>query len=89
MAQPPLPPPYQRADENSIAATVYSRFVATKNGPIVGNCCCRSGARVVFTSNAGCHMQIAREARMQGAVLMIVHPMDLLDLSYRREPLTF
>jgi glycolate oxidase iron-sulfur subunit len=49
----------------------------------------RTGARVVITSNAGCLLQIAREARMQGESLKIVHPMDLLDLSYRRETLTF
>lgn len=46
-----------------------------------------TGARVVVTSNAGCLLQIAREARMQGEVLKIVHPMDLLDLSYRGETL--
>jgi glycolate oxidase iron-sulfur subunit len=49
----------------------------------------RTGARVVITANAGCLLQIAREARMQGEPLKIVHPMDLLDLSYRREPLSF
>ena len=43
------------------------------------------GARLVITANAGCLMQIACEARMQGQVLKIVHPMDLLDLSYRRQ----
>ena len=48
-----------------------------------------TGARVVVTSNAGCLLQIAREARMHGHVLKIVHPMDLLDLSYRSEPLKF
>lgn len=46
-----------------------------------------TGARVVVTANAGCWMQIAREARMQGHRLRIMHPMDLLDLSYRKEPL--
>lgn len=46
-----------------------------------------TGARVVVTANAGCLMQIAREARLQGQVLKIVHPMDLLDLSYRKERL--
>ena len=35
--------------------------------------------------DAGCLMKIACEARMQGQVLKIVHPMDLLDLSYRRQ----
>ena len=48
-----------------------------------------TGARDVITANAGCLLQIAREARMQGDVLKIVHPMELLDLSYRRESLQF
>jgi glycolate oxidase iron-sulfur subunit len=48
----------------------------------------QTGARVVITSNAGCLLQIAREAKSQGEVLKVVHPMDLLDLSYRRQSLT-
>jgi glycolate oxidase iron-sulfur subunit len=47
----------------------------------------KTGARVVITSNAGCLLQIMREARMQGERLKIMHPMEVLDLSYRREPL--
>jgi glycolate oxidase iron-sulfur subunit len=39
----------------------------------------------VITANAGCLLQIAREARGQGRKLLIAHPMDLLDLSYRGE----
>ena len=48
-----------------------------------------TGARVVVTANAGCLMQIACEARMQGQVLKIMHPMDLLDLSYRGAKVKF
>lgn len=48
-----------------------------------------TGARVVVTSNAGCLLQIAREARLQGEALKLMHPMDLLDLSYRREQIRF
>jgi glycolate oxidase iron-sulfur subunit len=44
-----------------------------------------TGANVVVTANAGCLLQIAREARAQGHRLAVVHPMDLLDLSYRGE----
>ena len=44
-----------------------------------------TGARIVATANAGCLLQIAREARTQGEKLAIVHPIDLLDLSYRGE----
>jgi glycolate oxidase iron-sulfur subunit len=43
----------------------------------------RTGASVVVTANAGCLLQIAREARQQGEVLQVVHPIDLLDASYR------
>jgi glycolate oxidase iron-sulfur subunit len=45
----------------------------------------QTGARVVVTANAGCLLQIAREARAQGEKLWVTHPIDLLDLSYRRE----
>jgi glycolate oxidase iron-sulfur subunit len=48
-----------------------------------------TGARLVITANAGCLLQIAREARMQGEKLKIIHPMELLDLSYRRESVKF
>jgi glycolate oxidase iron-sulfur subunit len=42
-----------------------------------------TGAAAVVTANAGCLLQIAREARMQGQRLPVYHPMDLLDTSYR------
>lgn len=48
-----------------------------------------TGARLVITANAGCLLQIAREARLQGEALKIMHPMDLLDLAYRRQPVVF
>jgi glycolate oxidase iron-sulfur subunit len=48
-----------------------------------------TGARVVVTANAGCLLQIAREARMQGEPIKIMHPMELLDLSYRRQSVRF
>jgi glycolate oxidase iron-sulfur subunit len=44
-----------------------------------------TGARAVVTANAGCLLQIAREARAQGEKLWVAHPVELLDLSYRRE----
>jgi glycolate oxidase iron-sulfur subunit len=46
-----------------------------------------TSASLVVTANAGCLMQIACEARIQGQVLKILHPMEILDLSYRRERL--
>jgi glycolate oxidase iron-sulfur subunit len=39
-------------------------------------------ATTVVTANAGCLLQIAREARQQGHRLRIAHPMDLLWESY-------
>jgi glycolate oxidase iron-sulfur subunit len=43
----------------------------------------KTGARVAITSNAGCALQIAREARQQAYQLAVVHPMEILDWSYR------
>jgi glycolate oxidase iron-sulfur subunit len=40
-------------------------------------------AEVVITANAGCLLQIAREARISGYPLTVVHPVEVLDLSYR------
>lgn len=44
-----------------------------------------TGARIVLAANAGCLLQIAREVRRNGHPLLVMHPMDLLDLSYRGE----
>lgn len=45
----------------------------------------KTGARLVLTANAGCLLQIGREARQQGQPLWVAHPIELLDLSYRGE----
>ncbi|HVX10846.1 MAG TPA: heterodisulfide reductase-related iron-sulfur binding cluster [Pirellulales bacterium] len=45
----------------------------------------KTGARLVLTANAGCLLQIGREARQQGQPLKVMHPIELLDLSYRGE----
>lgn len=47
----------------------------------------RTGAQVVLTANAGCLLQIEREARQARLPLRVMHPMELMDLSYRREKL--
>jgi len=47
-----------------------------------------TGASVLVTANAGCILQIAREARSRGKQLRVMHPVDLLDLSYRGEKLS-
>jgi glycolate oxidase iron-sulfur subunit len=43
----------------------------------------KTGARLAITSNAGCALQIAREAREQSYQLTVIHPLELLDWSYR------
>jgi glycolate oxidase iron-sulfur subunit len=44
-----------------------------------------TGARIVLASNAGCLLQIAGEVRRRRLPLLVMHPMELLALSYRRE----
>jgi len=46
-----------------------------------------TGAQIVLASNAGCLLQIGREVRQHRKPLLVMHPMELLDLSYRGEPL--
>ena len=43
-----------------------------------------SGAEVLATGNAGCHMHIAAGAKLAGLPLRICHPIELLDESYAR-----
>jgi glycolate oxidase iron-sulfur subunit len=42
-------------------------------------------AQVVLASNAGCLLQIMREVRRQRQCVAVMHPMELLDLSYRNQ----
>ncbi len=43
-----------------------------------------SGADIVATGNPGCMMQIGGTMRLKGHALQVVHPVELLDESYRR-----
>jgi glycolate oxidase iron-sulfur subunit len=43
----------------------------------------QSGASVIATGNAGCHMQIAAGAGLTGMKLRVCHPVELLDESYQ------
>lgn len=43
-----------------------------------------TGARIVATGNPGCMMQIGAGLRAAGAPVDVVHPIELLDVSYRR-----
>jgi len=44
-----------------------------------------TGAEIVLAADAGCLLQIGAEVRRLGAPLRVMHPMELLDLSYREE----
>lgn len=44
----------------------------------------RSGAEVVATGNPGCIMQIGGGLRLAGSRVPVLHPVELLDASYRR-----
>ncbi|MFZ1933680.1 MAG: (Fe-S)-binding protein [Thermoguttaceae bacterium] len=44
-----------------------------------------TGAQIVLASNAGCLLQIQREVRQRKLPLLVMHPMDLLELSYREK----
>ncbi len=45
-----------------------------------------TGASLVLAANAGCLLQIGSEVRRRKLPLRVMHPMDLLELSYRGEP---
>lgn len=47
----------------------------------------KTGAQIVLASNAGCLLQIHRAVRQHHLPLTVLHPMDLLDLSYRGKQL--
>jgi glycolate oxidase iron-sulfur subunit len=42
-----------------------------------------TGAQAVISGNAGCTLQIQAALRSAGSPIPVVHPMELLDLSYR------
>src|SRR5258708_5801533 len=44
----------------------------------------KCGAKVLATGHAGCHMQIAAGRRFRGLAWQVLHPVELLDESYRR-----
>jgi glycolate oxidase iron-sulfur subunit len=46
-----------------------------------------TGADIVLAANAGCLLQIGRDVRQSGRSIRVMHPMEILDLSYREQPL--
>jgi glycolate oxidase iron-sulfur subunit len=64
---------------NLLEMELSSRVLAEKLGHVR-----ETGADVLATGNPGCHMQLAAGARLAGMKLRVVHPVELLDESYRR-----
>jgi glycolate oxidase iron-sulfur subunit len=64
---------------NLLETSLASRVLAEKLGRVR-----ETGAEVLATGNPGCHMQLGAGARLAGLALRVVHPVELLDESYRR-----
>jgi glycolate oxidase iron-sulfur subunit len=64
---------------NLLETELSSRVLTEKLGHVR-----ETGADVLATGNPGCHMQLGAGARLAGLPLRVVHPVELLDESYRR-----
>jgi glycolate oxidase iron-sulfur subunit len=64
---------------NLLETELSSRVLAEKLAHVR-----ETGAELLATGNPGCHMQLAAGARLAGVRLRVVHPVELLDESYRR-----
>jgi glycolate oxidase iron-sulfur subunit len=79
--------PLEGADVCCGGAGVYNLLEMELSARVLGEKLARvreSGAEVLATGNPGCHMQLGAGARLAGLPLRVVHPVELLDESYRR-----
>jgi glycolate oxidase iron-sulfur subunit len=79
--------PLEGSDECCGGAGIYGITHAELGGRIAEDklrAILNTGAEVVATGNPGCIMQIGAGLQMQGASVVVVHPLELLDESYRR-----
>jgi len=78
--------PLAKHDECCGGAGVYG-ITHPELGGAIGNdkvmAILETGAEVVATGNPGCMMQIGAGLKIEGARVDVVHPVELLDLSYR------
>jgi glycolate oxidase iron-sulfur subunit len=68
-------------------AGVYNLLEPELSARVLGEKLARveeTGARLLATGNAGCHMQLGAGALLAGLDLRVCHPVELLDESYRR-----
>ncbi len=78
--------PLQRAEECCGGAGIYGITHPELGGEIgmdKARAVIASGADVLATGNPGCMMQIGAHLRLLGSEIQVVHPIELLDESYR------
>jgi glycolate oxidase iron-sulfur subunit len=79
--------PLEGSEDCCGGAGVYNLLEAELSARVLADKLARvraTGAEVLATGNPGCHMQIGAGARLAGLTLRVVHPVELLDESYRR-----
>ncbi|HEX8355739.1 MAG TPA: heterodisulfide reductase-related iron-sulfur binding cluster [Pyrinomonadaceae bacterium] len=79
--------PLEGADVCCGGAGVYNLLETELSSRVLAEKLARvreTGAEVLATGNPGCHMQLGAGARLAGLTLRVVHPVELLDESYRR-----
>lgn len=79
--------PLENADECCGGAGIYGITHRELGGEIGGDKAAAveaSGAQVVATGNPGCMMQIGAQLRLRGSRIPALHPIELVDESYRR-----
>ncbi len=64
---------------NLIEPELAARVLAEKLNHVAA-----TGAQILATGNPGCHMQLSAGAQLKGLPLLVCHPIELLDESYRR-----
>jgi glycolate oxidase iron-sulfur subunit len=79
--------PLEGSDVCCGGAGVYNLVETELSARVLGEKLARvrdTGADVLATGNAGCHMQIGAGSRLARLPLQVCHPVELLDESYRR-----
>jgi glycolate oxidase iron-sulfur subunit len=79
--------PLEGADVCCGGAGVYNLLEEELSSRVLGEKLrhvAETGATVLATGNPGCHMQLGAGARLRGMRLVVCHPVELLEESYRR-----
>jgi glycolate oxidase iron-sulfur subunit len=52
------------------------------------SCIMETKPEIIASGNAGCSMQLQAHLQQQGLAIPVLHPMELLDLSYQQKPIS-